>query len=124
MKISPLATAPFQLCVIASCIRSSASWLLAICNGVHFKGDLEKNNVKWNKIMISLLHILIYLRSILVSGVSLEDYYLKNYKRQLAMKKCARQLEEEGFGVRPGLDLLKIKMKFIKDQRGSHNCSR
>lgn len=66
--------------------------------------------------MITLLRILIYLRTILVSGVSLEDYYLKNGK------KCARQLEEEGFGVRP-LDLLKIKMKFIKDQRGSHHCS-
>lgn len=64
--------------------------------------------------MITVLRILINLRTIRVSGVSLEDYYLKNDKRQLAMKKCARQLEEEGFGVRP-LDLLKIKMKFIKD---------
>lgn len=56
--------------------------------------------------MITLLRILIYLRTILVSGVSLEDYYLKNDKRQLAMEKMC-QLEEEGFGVR-SLDLLKI----------------
>lgn len=101
VKFSTLATAPFQLCVIASCICPSATWLLAVRNGVHFKGVLQKNNVKWNKIMITLLRILIYLRTILVSGVSLEDYHLKNYKRQLAMKKMSSPARRERFWRSP-----------------------
>lgn len=47
--------------------------------------------------MITLLRILIYLRTILVSGVSLEDYYLKNDKRQLAMKKMRSTARRGGF---------------------------